>query len=338
MKHLAIVLAVILLTSSVHAIEISYDSPFKSPPLDQLPLRAKIRLSAATWTDLVARAAPTFAWNQSDLMWIRYDDRHQLQFELDHAVVVKPKNSNAQAALLDVTNCLPGNYIQEFSRDTAHIVKERPPGDGGPGTHAIMISRRSDGTELYDVVWQSATMGAGLWWSLRHIYILRDAGGQWRFVGEGPSECNGRGFCSDLQFDVQWTTDPAAPVRVLYSFYGCDNEASESPTKETMLTTHREAILDGSLPTNIRWLNGEHHVVEADETFERVVRSIAEWRGSLRNGDPDEKQLLLIAQRLLLTKNPFLLHHIATPGTFVLVPDYNEFNKARTASFARRRN
>ncbi|HTL28300.1 MAG TPA: hypothetical protein VL282_03730 [Tepidisphaeraceae bacterium] len=337
MKGFAVLLIALLVVQVAHAVEISYDSSFKSPPLDQLPSGATIRLGSRTWDGLVSRSAPTFAWNDSDLMWIRYDEKHQLQFELDHAIILKPKHAAATVALLDVTNCAPGDYIQEFSRDTARVVKERPPGDGGPGTHALLLSRHTDGAELYDVIWQSATMGSGVWRSLRHIYILRDADGQWRFGGEGPSELDGHGFCSALDFDVQWTGNPESPIRIFYSFFGCDNEASESPTKETMLTTRREAILEGSLPGKVRWLNEEHHLVDVDETFENLVRSIAEWRGNLRTGDPDEPQSLLVARRLLLAKNPFLIHRIAIPGTFVVLPDYNEVSRARMALTTSRR-
>jgi hypothetical protein len=235
-------------------------------------------------------------------------------------------------ALLDLTNATANLWGQEFTAATAPLVRTRPYHDGGCDTHALLLSRRKNGAELYDVAWESETMGAGLWWSLRHIYVLHDADGQWRFVGEGPSELHGHvnnhGHSSELESTVRWTNDAAAPVRILYSFYECDNESSESSNEETVLTTHREAILEGSLPVHIRWLNSPHHIVEAGETFESVVRSIAGWRGSLQTGDANASRALLIARRLVLAKNPFLLHRIAIPGTFVSLPDYNEFTLA----------
>jgi hypothetical protein len=299
-------------------------------PIVELPKGTRVRESASSWDALLQKATPTFAWNHRDLMWIRYNAKGELEFQLDQATRIEPKGKAATVALVDIRSTDAWlEWPQEFVAATARLRRARPEYDGGSDTYAILISRNRDGSELYDVAWQSLTMGTGLYRTLRHIFVLHDFDGRWRFVGESPGEQDSHYGWSSLQFLVKWTGDANAPVSIHYSYMEGESEASASPdARQTELCTQQEGVLEGTLPAVACWIDEPHGVVDATDSFQSLLLSAAEWRSLYRPGDDDAAQTLRIVERLFLAKNPFLISRIATLGSRIYFPTYAEVSSA----------
>jgi len=250
--------------------------------LDESDLaEAAIRIEAASWTQLVAEAKPTLTWQRRNMLWVEEDQTHpdELRFVLDHAYLVEHKDGTVRWTLLrDESDGPYRSSPGEWPRTEVSVSRERPRHDRGRGDYAVVMARSREGDVLFELGWEAGPWGMGNHVAGRQIYVLRERGGQWRLIGEGPGWYSGRGggtyHIESEARNVTWTGDTDAPVRIDFT-----ETLMQYPDEEPRprVVTRQAGRIAGHLPARYEKLGQPYLVSGRDDTFERMVDRLSAW-------------------------------------------------------------
>ncbi len=315
-----------------------------------------IREQAATLQKLTAKTKPDFTFGNGgrDMMWVGQDEKGNPQFTLDRAYVHKPKGKPAKWVLLTSRNA-PLRLIRggcEYLHGVAKL-RKKVPTNRSCVKYALVKSTDPKGGTVYEIVWQSTMSGGtSLAESERHLFVLRDGKGRWRFIGEGPSGGHGKmGYCkawsSAVDARVKWTKRADTPVRIHFVATSAEYEWASSdmlqadPTAgdamRDELKTRLDWVLDGKLPTTLRKITGRPYILaRPGDTFNKVVRHLSSWssgwRGNLGKGD---RRIEAVWKRELTRLNPKLPTGNIPKGTRINLLTHAEtiglFNRSEPA-------
>ncbi|MCK4625862.1 MAG: outer membrane lipoprotein carrier protein LolA, partial [Phycisphaerae bacterium] len=289
------------------------------PVLYGLGKRLGIRVEADSWDALVKKVKPTFTWSGRDMMWADKDEKGNPQFTLDRAHVYKPKGKPAKWVLLTFQNAPFAVFgWNDYLPGIAKLHKKVPI-DRRSVKYALVKSTNPKGGTVYEIVWQSAmSLGIGSVAEQRHLFVLQNAKGKWRFLGEGPV-CSGnkmRGLRAaryTLQSKVVWTGKPNASVRIELVQKGTQTEWPSSDDDPTVVLKrdrieYRDAVIDGKVPAILRQTTKRPYMLaQKGDTFEKIVHHLATWSSGWDANKGNDRQIILKIWRKELTKlNPQL--------------------------------
>lgn len=177
-----------------------------------------IQVAANSWPALVLKAKPAFAWNGRDLLWIRQGPRGEPAFMLDEAYIYQPTNQSRQWILVNKEERAGENFADwseygwwqfgnQYLRAVILLQAQKPePHDGDvSGDYAVVKSVNRQHGVVYEIGWQSETSSGVAHPEFgRRIYLFKDPGNRWHFVGEGPEECKERGLECIVASRVEW--------------------------------------------------------------------------------------------------------------------------------------
>lgn len=316
--------------------------------------RFAVRAEAGSWEALVEKVKPTFIWNDLDMMWIAGGEAGQPVFTMDRAHVLQPEGGPERWALLSVRRGgthdprdsawaqVCGNWL----RGTAKLHEEVPVSDHGSGDYAVVKAKQPEFGTVYEVGWQALTsLGTGHYETERRLYVLRDAAGAWRFIGEGPEISSGKqGYCrmytGSVQSRVEWTGRRIAPVRVRFTVEDVDHEwlssddlADEEPDRPPRAARieYRDAVLAGRLPARLRWTTDRPYMLAKEgDSFESVAGHLARWTGGWElNRGEDRRYILAMWRNALARLNPRLPKGEVPAGTRIRLLTYGEVVEER---------
>ncbi|MCY2932284.1 MAG: hypothetical protein NTV86_22885, partial [Planctomycetota bacterium] len=221
----------------------------------------KVREEAESWAQLVAKVKPTFtwtaideivpaqdrpAWGGRDMLWVETGADGQPVFRAERAFTWKPAGQMPRWVLLDYHDERPdpGYEEQTMGKPWAlqkSVMKARPGGDTA-SSYVILKGRHDRGGAVYEICWVQMTYaGMGHVTDSRILFVWRDLGGQWRFLGEGPVSIEEKGGGTSVECGLQWQGDPPVPVVMCKVAY-CSCEVSDGDGP--YLAILRDGIID----------------------------------------------------------------------------------------------
>ncbi|MHC4714680.1 MAG: FG-GAP repeat domain-containing protein [Planctomycetota bacterium] len=288
-----------------------------------------VRMEAPTLAALLDKAKPDIVFNTVDMMWADTGDDDRMRFTLDRAFRFHVEGQPTKWVL--VASGVRGDLqlSGQYTRRVIEVAEAIPREDHWP-SYAIVKSASDEFGTLYEIGWQGV---GGIGGSGNHegrsvLYVLRDDAGRWRFIGEGPGECNGRSggeytFLYSVESTVVWTGDPESPVEVRFvcrdaKYQGglSDYEIPADIVRRDYVS-YTEAVLEGPYPASLRRTTEHPYmVVEEDETFDSLVEHLARWELLWITNRGNARQRLLAAWRRELRRlNPSLTEGAIPAGT-----------------------
>jgi hypothetical protein len=318
-------------------------APIPDPILERLDVTSQVRASAESWEKLVAEVKPTFAWQDGDggcnLMWVRDDHVNPPYFELDRAFGYQAEGGKLQWVLLktplDASMYSQVNNVNVYGR--AMIVHEKPslPGDSrGAGEYALVVASDQNHGTVYEIGWEGI-MGEGTGHPLeeKRIYVLQDKSGQWRLLGEGPSEGRGgsgggiwgQSFVTAKK--VHWNPVSSSGVEIMFTCENVDSEVHDGPESDIMRRDRIEyldGVLDGHSKT-VQWASHPYMVAQSGESFEGLVYHLSTWTIGW-DGEKSGAQAKIerFWHQALVRLNPRISTGIIPKGSKVYIPTYSE--------------
>jgi hypothetical protein len=227
-------------------------------------------------------------------------------------------------------------------RGMAGLVTKQPAirCDGcGSGDWAMVLSTKSDQGTVYQIGWEGI-LGGGTGHEIveKLLYVLKDKSGQWRFIGEGPSNGPGKNGAVDCYQLLTRVTDVVPKSR---SPFGLEihftRERNDSDcgridprfTPRQLRVEYQEGILDGQ-STHVQW-SRPYVRAGAEESFKKLVLHLATWdRGWSADTPPTpgdiEKHIKIEGwwRQELLRLNPDISTEDIAEGTNIRIPTYAE--------------
>jgi hypothetical protein len=167
-----------------------------------------------TLDELVATTHPTARWTRDDgtttLLWVSVARGGAITFRLGQVIRVPTAADGAlRPAIIEPLPDDPrpwdSEYRGEFLCDELPLVARH---EGDHGSEAWINSRGPAGQTLYELNWEAGPARNGNWVRERHIFLLADANGSWRLLGEGPEESVGHagaeGWNRSVEYHVTW--------------------------------------------------------------------------------------------------------------------------------------
>jgi len=177
-----------------------------------------VQTKANSWRALVQKVNPTFAWNGRDLLWIQNNSGGELQFVLDEAYIYQPTNQSCYWVLIKERSEKNSRSLRsedgwrqfgaQYLRAAFPLQPSKPaPNDWDvSGNYAVVKSANRQHGAVYELGWQSEMLDGVLHPVYgRRIYLFRDLGNHWHFVGEGPEERAEHGGGSTVDATIEWS-------------------------------------------------------------------------------------------------------------------------------------
>ena len=291
-----------------------------------LSVNLKVRAEAKTWNELVAKVKPTFTWGQPectqdvqadcgfpDMMWIDQPAGDKPVFRLARAVTWKPFGQKARWVILDLDldsasqhqDDLLGDQIQGRALpDRVEVANERPAYEH-PASYAVVRGAHPRGGIVYEIGWAlEMCYGTGHYEPLRLLYVWRDGGGNWRFLGEGPGETQGHDGYTRCEATIRWASAPLRPA-VSFIVFGSESESRENQPDLPDLTICHDAALDalgGPLPARLTRSQRGYILAEKDDTLDKIAYRMVVRGNEWDAYGPKPTQALLHKRQEVLRK------------------------------------
>lgn len=296
-------------------------------------------VSAGSWPEFLEKTRPTFTWNDGDLLWVDDSQPDAPRFVLNRAHLHVGPAGRAQWVLLDEES-LPANgpHGPDSRRAVARLQAKRPAPycDAGLTEHyATVIASHADHGTVFEVGWQSEMgTGSGHVATLRHIYLLRDTGGKWHLLGEGPGSGGGRsgmtGETWEVQPEVRWTTvAPGGPPELRFRAQMTEDhlspdEANGSDPFWSSFVTYQDYGMTGPFPAKPRPVGRPYLLAGAAEDFEAIVERLSAWLPDRQAVDEPRDAVRRFWRAQLRRLNPDLPAGTFRPGTRISILTYGE--------------
>lgn len=324
-----------------------YSAGGDSPVADGVVIQSlgkdfSIRASADSWPALVQKLKPTFAWNGCDLMWIQNDKGGEPRFILDEAYIYQPTNQPRQWVLLAEERSVPNEDLRQeipeffYSMNNLHGVapcSNAMPASadvGGKGNYAVAIGTHRQLGTVYEIGWQrEMSVGSGLAAYGRRIYVLKDRGNTWHFLGEGPEEGWERGGGCMVESRVIWGNSKTNNLPFQIRFH---REETTSPYNSSADDTNRppdvticyDTALVSAPPAQPQDVGKNPYLLtEKDATLEKIILRLGyywpgwEWPEAVEQ-QAKQKRALEAWHAAIVRLNPDLPQHgVIKEGTRV---------------------
>jgi hypothetical protein len=163
------------------------------------------------------------------------------------------------------------------------------------------------------------------------LYMWKDVGGTWRFLGQGPTTSSERAGCNcwqggGIEAKVKWAGKHSRPIIEIDKTYSHSDADDVKPD----LVEHEDYLLSAApdaKPGLARKLSQRPYLIaEKGDTVAKIIRRLGAWSGGSD----------VIWKEILLDLNPELKSNQLAQGQHVVVPTYveqlDEFEKReRTA-------
>ncbi len=322
----------------------------------------RLRLAAASWPQLVAKAKPTFTWHTGEgpselsnngtyLMWIAQNENGRPQFTLDTAFVYQPNPQLPRQWVLladdpfadrQATDALdPVLWEEPYTESRKIIVSPRDdapgPVDREPlGSYAVVKTADPKFGTVYEIAWQTqyaSYSGTVQETFLRRLYVFRDLSDRWYFLGEGPPSGEGWGAGrigaeERVVPRITWKQrdDSLPPVEISFDLQTTWRDFSDEdfPTLET----HQATTLPSPQPTSSAppWqVSGRPYLLTASgDTSESIARRLSLWENAHGLAANLAPDVVQRWQAELLLLNPKLPTTEIPAGTRVEIPTGEE--------------
>jgi hypothetical protein len=141
-------------------------------------------------------------------------------------------------------------------------MRDKPPVSDHYEVYTIAKSSDHNEQTVYEICWPGlGDFGSSNGESALFLYVLKDSGGKWHFIGKSPVYRRGksgyaRQYEQRVSSEVTWTGLNNAPVRIDFTVTYRTSQLPTSddpnvPYKEAF--KYRHAVLEGRLPADLRW-------------------------------------------------------------------------------------
>ena len=313
------------------------ETQYPQPVLAGLGERLAIAAEAPTLAGLQQQLKPNFAWDKCCMMWVRENPAGKPEFTMDRAYVYQPKGEDPKWVVLEARDApFDEMYAQVMGynlKAVAPVLETKPTGDNGSGDYAIVLSHRAGLGTVYEIGWQDLLAnGTSLAETERRLYVLKDSGGKYRFIGEGPGEGHGKNgyltmFAIRQEARVTWAKDSQAPCRIDFMVETKDDQWSSGDDppgfvpKRTKVE-YEDMTLDADSKTAIGTGKGRYVVAGKEDNLNTITELLASWTTGWEPGKPGERQKILEKWRSALRRlNPELDRIAIEPGAKVRIAE-----------------
>jgi hypothetical protein len=318
---------------------------------DEVGSRLSMGVVADSWAELLAKTKPSFTWHDGDLLWIESNGRGEPQFTLDEAHLYQPPGARARWVLFDEEKC--ARFDPTWGLDSmglclrlvATLKAKRPEKrDGGflvegedgheIDGYAVVLDRHPRAGTVYEVGWErQMANGVAHPVELRKIYLLRDPGGRWQFLGEGCSDYCDRENESEAHARVEWVETKSGPIPEV-RFVTTDDDHGHFTNEDNVsadwrdVVMHEEHVLAAPFPAQLRETTTHPYLVaEFGDTFDKIVEHLIEHQHGWMHDDspePEKTAAREMCRAVLCRLNPGLPAGVLATGTKVQVLSYGE--------------
>jgi hypothetical protein len=321
------------LTAETKVINYSGDLTESGPEkIERSGKRLSIRSAADSWSVLIQKVKPTFAWNGCDMLWIEKDKHGQPQFILDEAYIYQPTNQSPQWVLLDANDNADfdeyyGEVMGRNLRGVAQLCPKVPVSDNDAGTigeFAVVLSENRRLGNVYEIGWQQLMAnGSCLCENNRRIYVFQDRANYWHFLGEGPGEGSERGGEQTVESKVVWenSTTNNLPFQIRfhreettspYNVSADDTDTNNPPD----VTICYDSALVAELPAQCQSIGHNPYLLtEKDDTLEKITLRLGfflpgwdAWSDEAKQ-QAEKKRILETWRAVIVRLNPKLPQH-----------------------------
>jgi hypothetical protein len=209
------------------------------PTVGGIPLGNDLhpRRRADSLHSLISRTKPTLVWSDRNMLWIDRDSAGTPLFALNQAYQLDDPNSPGPWTLFDSDPDYLAIGFVDFTRTVT------------PGAVLAKDSKRG---AVYLLEWTARHLtGGGPVDSTRHILVFKNPNGKWQLVAEGPGSSNARAqnkiTTTTTHYEVDWTDDPNAPVKIRAS--RSTRIAFTSEEAQASIDSAHDFQLTGPLPS-----------------------------------------------------------------------------------------
>jgi hypothetical protein len=291
-----------------------------------------------TLAGLVAVAKPLACWDHfyaTSLLWVTTDSAGVPSFTLGTAGWFRNGKGPPFWAVVKIPPAAANDFLydgdlRQLDAHNLPLVEQPSTNDQGSGDYArVLAVDGGGGATLFELGTEFDAEGSGHSVEQRRIFVLRKADRSWQFVGEGPEESSGKSGVEDesssATYTAVFTHDPAEPVAISVATTDSHAVCSDAPfvpgapDDDPDLTTQRDGLLDGPLPSGFHWVSPTYVVVEKADTVDLIARRIARW--AVKGNQMGSPAALQFVRDSVVKANPGIDVHAVVAGSKLVVPD-----------------